>query len=251
MIASRRAARPTPAVDERPSESGPRCTSVADMAASRSRSTRPRAETTPQIPHTRSSLSPAFRRAFRPSCPGTDGSGRWRKVAPTRSVHTAGVVGAECRCPRAGCTRRSVRSAAPRRCPAPSIPGAWAAIGACRRPDLPRMSARVRGRERPASLEPVTTSVLAAQPAEPAADDLFRDRTRARRPQRRRRPGASVTRCVELIGARTVADAPGDRIVELVARRDRADRRSRRAPARTDATPRPTARCVRVRRLAW
>ena len=51
MIASRRAARPTPPFTNVPSESGPRWTIVADIAASRFRSIRPFEETMPQIPH--------------------------------------------------------------------------------------------------------------------------------------------------------------------------------------------------------
>ena len=59
MIASRRAASPTPPLTNVPSESGPRWTSVADMAASRARSTG-RGDTIPQIPHTsESSARPA------------------------------------------------------------------------------------------------------------------------------------------------------------------------------------------------
>src|SRR5437868_11896502 len=52
MIARRRAARPTPPSTKLPSESGPRWTSVADIRARRSRSTAPRVEAIPQMPHT-------------------------------------------------------------------------------------------------------------------------------------------------------------------------------------------------------
>ena len=53
MIASRRAARPTGPSTYAPSESGPRWTSVALIAASRPGSTVPRADAIPQIPHMR------------------------------------------------------------------------------------------------------------------------------------------------------------------------------------------------------
>src|SRR5690242_5190786 len=58
MIARRLAARPTPPSRKLPSESGPRCASVADIEARRSRSTAPRVEAIPQIPHTPPSLPP-------------------------------------------------------------------------------------------------------------------------------------------------------------------------------------------------
>src|SRR5215211_6832559 len=51
MIESRRAARPTGPSTYMPSESGPRCTSVALIAASRSRSTARPVEAVPQMPH--------------------------------------------------------------------------------------------------------------------------------------------------------------------------------------------------------
>src|SRR2546427_9706132 len=52
MIESRRAARPAPSSTNVPSASGPRWTSVALIASSRARSTEPREDTIPQIPHT-------------------------------------------------------------------------------------------------------------------------------------------------------------------------------------------------------
>src|SRR5947199_8241525 len=71
MIESRRAASATPSSRNRPSESGPRWTSVALIASSRPRSTEPREETIPQIPHTgaesRGALRDAQARAYRPA----------------------------------------------------------------------------------------------------------------------------------------------------------------------------------------
>src|SRR5919197_259627 len=52
MIESRRAARPTPPSRNTPSESGPRCTSVALISASRPGSTGAPVDAIPQIPHT-------------------------------------------------------------------------------------------------------------------------------------------------------------------------------------------------------
>src|SRR5262249_49863764 len=56
MTASRRAAIPTAPSTCEPSESGPRWWSVADMRRNRSGSTAPRVDTSPQIPHMRSSV---------------------------------------------------------------------------------------------------------------------------------------------------------------------------------------------------
>src|SRR5438874_1308396 len=71
MIESRRAASATPSSRYRPSESGPRWTSVALIASSRARSTEPREETIPQIPHTDAESRGALRRpsarAYRPA----------------------------------------------------------------------------------------------------------------------------------------------------------------------------------------
>src|SRR5205814_5794862 len=57
MIESRRAARPTGPSTCIPSESGPRCTSVALIAASRSGSTARPVEAVPQMPHMRDYLT--------------------------------------------------------------------------------------------------------------------------------------------------------------------------------------------------
>src|SRR6185436_15776745 len=57
MIESLRAASPTPPSTNAPSESGPRCVSVALIAASRSGSAAPRADAIPQIPHMRDYLT--------------------------------------------------------------------------------------------------------------------------------------------------------------------------------------------------
>src|SRR5512132_2428111 len=53
MIERRRAASATGPSTNAPSESGPRCVSVALIAASRSGSAAPRADAIPQIPHMR------------------------------------------------------------------------------------------------------------------------------------------------------------------------------------------------------
>src|SRR5438309_4645350 len=60
MIESRRAAIATAPSTYSPKLSGPRWTSVALIAATRSRSARPRAEATPQISHMRRSVGGAY-----------------------------------------------------------------------------------------------------------------------------------------------------------------------------------------------
>src|SRR5437870_12171705 len=64
MIASRRAARPMPSAKCEPSLSGPRCTSVALIWASRPGSTAPRVVAIPQIPHMRNYSSPVLLLTF-------------------------------------------------------------------------------------------------------------------------------------------------------------------------------------------
>src|SRR4051794_20549705 len=91
MIESRRAASPTGPSTWMPSESGPRCTSVALIAATRSGSTARPVEAVPQMPHMPDYSSATLGGAFR-----TSGACKARrKRGNTSARHTPHVPLAE------------------------------------------------------------------------------------------------------------------------------------------------------------